>query len=325
MKRDSGKGSLLFSVVVVALNPGEKWRGTLQSIFAQKYNDFEIIYKDGRSRDGSWEALLAEYGADSRLRSFQEADKSIYDAMNQALDQVSGKYVLFLNCGDFFYDDRVLERTAEAIAKAGLPGETAVDTKAGVSGETAVGAKAVVSGVTVAQEKAESSGAAGQECAGRLGRPTVFYGNTFSAATGAVVHSAPSITGFTCYRNIPCHQSCFYDARLFEAKRYDLQYRIRADYDHFLWCFYRGNARMVYMDFVVASYEGGGYSESRDNQVRDSEEHRLITARYMSRGELLRYQAALALTLAPLRRFMAENKVFSGLYHRVKAWIYRRK
>lgn len=325
MKRDSGKGSLLFSVVVVALNPGEKWRGTLQSIFAQKYNDFEIIYKDGRSRDGSWEALLAEYGADSRLRSFQEADKSIYDAMNQALDQVSGKYVLFLNCGDFFYDDRVLERTAEAIAKAGLPGETAADTKAGVSGETAVGAKAVVSGVTVAQEKAESSGAAGQECVGRLGRPTVFYGNTFSAATGAVVHSAPSITGFTCYRNIPCHQSCFYDARLFEAKRYDLQYRIRADYDHFLWCFYRGNARMAYMDFVVASYEGGGYSESRENQVRDSEEHRLITARYMSRGELLRYQAALALTLAPLRRFMAENKAFSGLYHRVKAWIYRRK
>lgn len=301
MKRDSGKGSLLFSVVVVALNPGEKWRGTLQSIFAQKYNDFEIIYKDGRSRDGSWEALLAEYGADSRLRSFQEADKSIYDAMNQALDQVSGKYVLFLNCGDFFYDDRVLERTAEVIAKA------------------------VVSGETAAQEKAEPSGAAGKECAGRLGRPTVFYGNTFSAATGAVVHSAPSITGFTCYRNIPCHQSCFYDARLFEAKRYDLQYRIRADYDHFLWCFYRGNARMAYMDFVVASYEGGGYSESRENQVRDREEHRLITARYMSRGELLRYQAALALTLAPLRRFMAENKAFSGLYHRVKAWIYRRK
>lgn len=361
MKRDSGKGSLLFSVVVVALNPGEKWRGTLQSIFAQKYNDFEIIYKDGRSRDGSWEALLAEYGADSRLRSFQEADKSIYDAMNQALDQVSGKYVLFLNCGDFFYDDRVLERTAEAIAKAGLPGETAVGAKAGVSGETAAGAKAVmsretaagakavVSGVTAAgakaglpgetavdtkavvsgemaaQEKAEPSGEAGQECAGRLGRPTVFYGNTFSAATGAVVHSAPSITGFTCYRNIPCHQSCFYDARLFEAKRYDLQYRIRADYDHFLWCFYRGNARMAYMDFVVASYEGGGYSESRENQVRDSEEHRLITARYMSRGELLRYQAALALTLAPLRRFMAENKAFSGLYHRVKGWIYRRK
>lgn len=325
MKRDSGKGSLLFSVVVVALNPGEKWRGTLQSIFAQKYNDFEIIYKDGRSRDGSWEALLAEYGADSRLRSFQEADKSIYDAMNQALDQVSGKYVLFLNCGDFFYDDRVLERTAEAIAKAGLPGETAVDTKAVVSGETAVGAKAGVSGETAAQEKAESSGEAGQECVGRLGRPTVFYGNTFSAAKGAVVHSAPSITGFTCYRNIPCHQSCFYDARLFEAKRYDLQYRIRADYDHFLWCFYRGNARMVYMDFVVASYEGGGYSESRENQVRDREEHRLITARYMSRGELLRYQAALALTLAPLRRFMAENKAFSGLYHRVKGWIYRRK
>lgn len=289
----------LFSVVVVALNPGEKWRETLRSIFSQKYENFEVIYKDGQSRDGSWEALSEEYGEDPRLRTVQEGDKSIYDAMNQALDRVRGKYVLFLNCGDFFYDDRVLRRTAEAIAAEGALGKA---------------------------EMAEQAGkTAAQKPGCRTGSPAVFYGNTFSAAMGAVVHSSPAITGFTCYRNIPCHQSCFYDARLFEAKRYELQYRIRADYDHFLWCHYRGNARMVYMDFVVASYEGGGYSESRENKARDREEHKIITGLYMGRGERLRYRAALALTLAPLRRFMAESKAFSGLYHKMKDLLYRRK
>lgn len=299
MKKGLKNNRPLFSVVVVALNPGEKWRETLRSIFLQKYDNFEVLYKDGQSRDGSWEALAEEYGADLRLRAVQEKDKSIYDAMNQALDRVRGKYVLFLNCGDIFYDDRVLMRTAETIAA-----------------EEALGK---------AEETEQAGKAAAREPGGRTGRPAVFYGNTFSVSAGAAVHSAPVITGFTCYRNIPCHQSCFYDAKLFEEKRYDPQYRIRADYDHFLWCYYRGNARMIYMDFVVASYEGGGYSESRENKARDREEHKIITGLYMGRGERLRYRAALALTLAPLRRFMAESKAFSGPYHKMKDLLYRRK
>ena len=61
------------------------------------------------------------------------------------------------------------------------------------------------------------------------------------------------------------------------------------------------------MDFPVASYEGGGYSESRENRALDRREHRQITASYMRKGELLRYRAVMAVTLAPLRRLLAES------------------
>ena len=38
---------------------------------------------------------------------------------------------------------------------------------------------------------------------------------------------------FACYRNVPCHQVCFYDAGLFAERGYDTDFRVRADYEHF--------------------------------------------------------------------------------------------
>ncbi len=268
-----------FSIIIVALNPGGKLNKTLTSVFRQTYTDYEVILKDGGSSDGSAQAWK------SRVRFFEEADQGIYDAMNQAVSHAAGEFILFLNCGDLLADERVLERTAAAIDRAG----------AGRGGKAA-----------------------------EAGRKMIFYGDTISEKNRVVIASAPEITGFTCYRNIPCHQSCFYSADLCREKSFDLSYSIRADYDHFLWCFYRAGAEMVHMDFPVASYEGGGFSESKENRKKDRREHKAITEKYIPGAELFRYKAYMALTLAPLRRGMAESKVFSGVYHRVKERLYSR-
>ncbi|MCI9336121.1 MAG: glycosyltransferase [Lachnospiraceae bacterium] len=153
----------------------------------------------------------------------------------------------------------------------------------------------------------------------------ILYGDTKGEKNDVAIASAPQITGFTCYRNIPCHQSCFYSAALCRERPYDLRYKIRADYDHFLWCFYRAGAKMRHMDFPVAVYEGGGFSEQRENRALDRQEHREITAKYMGRWELLGYRAIMACSLAPLRTALAESRMFSGFYHRLKERIYRRK
>jgi len=264
-----------FSIVVVCLNPGEKLNQTLDSILKQSYTDYEIVVKDGGSKDGSIQGMHQ----DARIALYEEADKSIYDAMNQAVSHARGEFLLFMNCGDFFYREDVLEKTAALIEKC--------------SGE------------------------------GMNTGNMIFYGDTYGDKNDVHITAPPEITGFTCYRNIPCHQACFYAARLCKEKPYELQYRIRADYDHFLWCYYVAKAKMVNMKLTVASYEGGGYSESKENRKRDKEEHKLITAAYMSKGELLKYQLIMLGTLAPLRRVLAESKVFSGVYHWVKGKLYR--
>lgn len=285
------KRPITFSIIVVCLNPGDKLNETLDSILRQTCGHYEIVVKDGGSTDGSLEGMRR----DGAIRLYEEKDTGIYDAMNQAVAHAEGDYLLFLNCGDVFYDERVLERAAKLIAEQ--------EDQDGPDGDGR------------AEDDAQAD---------RGGRPCIFYGDTFSLKNGALIASAPRITGFTCYRNIPCHQSCFYAAALCREKPYDVQYRIRADYDHFLWCYYRAKARTVHLDLTVASYEGGGYSESRENQRRDREEHRQITRAYMKKGELLRYRTLMALTLAPLRRFLADSRWFTGVYHWLKKAVYHR-
>ena len=270
-----------FSIIVVALNPGEKLEKTLNSIFSQTCTDYEIILKDGGSRDGSMEA----WRASERVEFFCEPDKGIYDAMNQAVSHASGEYLLFLNCGDLFADNRVLEKTADFLKQ--------------------------------------------QECdvavPGKVEKIGILYGDTIGEKNGVIIAAPPKMTGFTCYRNIPCHQACFYRQDLCKRKPYEQKYRIRADYDHFLWCFFEEKVTIRYMGFPVASYEGGGYSESQGNRKRDREEHREITARYIPKLQLYWYRFLMGLTLAPVRRFLAENKKFSGLYHKLKCVLYGRK
>ena len=273
------KPDITFSIVVTALNPGEKLVKTVESILIQQYNQIEIIVKDGMSVDGSIEELADKYGEDRRMQIYREPDSSIYNGMNQAILKCTGDYILFLNCGDTFCQPDILSRTADVICKDRL-----------VSSHL-----------------------------------TVYYGNTHSGQTNTVIYAPPVISGFTCYRNIPCHQSCFYDSRLFVERQYREEYHIRADYEHFLWSYYRKSAKMVYLDMTVAEYEGGGYSESRENRRRDKEEHQMITRELMGKWERRAYQLVMILTLAPLRRWIADNKALSGVYEKMKSIVYRRK
>lgn len=282
-----------FSIITVSLNSGERLKTTLNSIFSQTCQDYEVIVKDGGSTDGSVDALKNAGNASyTKVRFYREKDTGIYDAMNQAVQYASGEYVIFLNCGDVFADEKVLEHTAEAIENSRLSGQNRENDSC-------------------------------EKEAGAASERKIFYGDTYGEKRDVVIASAPEITGFTCYRNIPCHQSCFYSRQLCLDKPYDLQYKIRADYDHFLWCFYRGQAQFIHMGFAVSSYEGGGFSEKKENQQLDTREHKQITSTYMGKGELLKYKAIMAVTLAPLRRRMAESEAFAGIYHKIKEKMYR--
>lgn len=278
-----------FSIVVVCLNAGEKLLPTVQSVLDQRYGNYEIIVKDGGSTDGCLEKLPA----DSRIKVVTKKDQGIYDGMNQALSYVTGQYVLFLNCGDHFHDGQVLEKMAEEIGR-----------RRGSLG----GRKNFTE---------EEKGLAYKE------RERIFYGNQYRLDTKSVIYSAPEVNDFTCYRNVPCHQVCFYDARLFEKRGYDTKYKVRADYEHFLYCIYERKAEAVYTELLVADYEGGGFSETKVNRRISDQEHAEITKRYLGREKALRYKAVMLLTLQPVRTRLAESERYAGAYNKVKTGVYR--
>ena len=63
---------------------------------------------------------------------------------------------------------------------------------------------------------------------------------------------------------------------------------------------------------------------SPENRRTDIAEHELVVRRYMKRSEILKYKGIMLLTLAPLRRWIAESSSFSGVYHRIKGWLYHK-
>lgn len=143
--------------------------------------------------------------------------------------------------------------------------------------------------------------------------------------TASKVCQNPVIDGFTCYRNVPCHQACFYNQKLVKEHPFDTSLKVRADYEQFLWCFYKGDATFRYIDYTIASYEGDGYSESKESVELSAKEHKAITEKYMTPKNIRRYRTKLILTLAPLRRALAHNKVTAKLYNGIKNSIYGKK
>ena len=80
---------MMFSILVVSLNAGKKLKQTIQSILEQDCRDYEVVVKDGGSKDGSVEALEVfldglEEADRKRIRIIRQPDKSIYEGMNQA-------------------------------------------------------------------------------------------------------------------------------------------------------------------------------------------------------------------------------------------------
>lgn len=277
MKRLIGKKGLvtgmLFSIIIVCLNAGERLRATIESVFAQGYQDFEIVLKDGGSSDGSVEEI-SQTIQDARLYIYQKKDSGIYDAMNQAVELAGGDYFIFMNAGDSFYDDTVLEKIADVVLN---------------------------------REKT----------------PDIIYGNLYHKGLSTVIHAAPEINDFACYRNVPCHQTCFYSRRLFLERAYHQIYNVRADYEHFLWCFYVKKADICYAPVIVASYEGGGYSETKENKRRSAKQHRAITVMYMGKKKVWKYRLIMLLSLAPLRTAIANSKYLSSGYNKVKSLFYK--
>jgi glycosyltransferase involved in cell wall biosynthesis len=260
-----------YSVIVVCLNAGQRLCDTVKSILGQTYRNFEVVIKDGGSTDGSVEALASAY-QDSRLHVHRLKDNGIYDAMNQAVKLAAGTYFLFLNAGDSFYDEHVLERITDEIK----------------------------------HKKAD-----------------IIYGNLYHKALDTIIYAAPEINDFTCYRNVPCHQTCFYHRTLFDKRGYLPKYTVRADYEHFLWCYYKRKAAICYVPEVIASYEGGGYSETKENRKRSARQHREIVVHYMGKKKADFYRLVMLLTLAPLRSAIAGNAYLSGVYNGIKTAIYK--
>ncbi len=97
------------SIVTATFNSGKTIRDTIESVFRQTYQDWELIIKDGESKDNTMDICreLADK-ANGRMKIIISTDKGIYDAMNQGIEAASGDVIGLLNSDDFYTSDDIL-------------------------------------------------------------------------------------------------------------------------------------------------------------------------------------------------------------------------
>lgn len=106
------------SIITVTLNNKAGLIRAIESVRSQTYKNVEHIIIDGGSTDGSKEILRMENGNQKSdnysLVSISEADSGIYDAINKGIKLATGDVIGLLHSDDYYKDESVLEKYAEA-------------------------------------------------------------------------------------------------------------------------------------------------------------------------------------------------------------------
>ena len=275
-----------FTIIVVSYNAGARLLETIKSIKMQTFVDYKVLVKDGMSTDGSIDKLKELYKDDGDITITESCDHGIYHAMNIATNMLKENSSGEDRSYIFFLNC----------------GDTFKDENVLRRFHEAIVERQKKDGTTI---------------------PAIFYGDIFEKTTGFKVSSNPEINDYACYRNLPSHQACFYDERLIFKYPFDLKYKVRADYDQFLKCFYLEKADTVYVPIIVTVYEGGGYSDQ--NKKISEDERKKIIKNYLPSKQIRKYDLLRVVTLSGLRGVIASNKLTAGAYNGVKSAIYKAK
>jgi glycosyltransferase involved in cell wall biosynthesis len=187
-KRDLAETPLV-TIAMVTLNCIDQFEGTIRNVLRQDYPNLEIIVIDGGSTDGTLD-LIRRYDDYVDLWTFGE-DCGAYDAMNRAADLANGRYILFMNAGDWFLGEGAVSR-----AMRGAPADTDF--------------------------------IIGHHIYRRLnGDEVLRKANAFETTWRRL--TAGELKDF--WLGVPCHQATLTRTQLIREQRYDTRFRIAADHE----------------------------------------------------------------------------------------------
>ena len=114
----------VLSIITVTFNAEIVLEKTIRSVIGQSYDNIEYIIVDGASSDRTLEIATQYKAQDSISMGFDiisEPDSGLYDAMNKGLQKATGDYVWFLNAGDTFKDENIVDEIANIAEQNMMP------------------------------------------------------------------------------------------------------------------------------------------------------------------------------------------------------------
>ena len=104
------------SIITVVYNDREHIECTIKNVLKQIYPNIEYLIVDGGSSDGTLE-IIKRYS--DKLRFISEPDNGIYDAMQKGAELATGEWIIFRNCGDFFFSPDSTKRVFDSYIDKG--------------------------------------------------------------------------------------------------------------------------------------------------------------------------------------------------------------
>ena len=201
------KKNTKFSIIVVSLNTKNDFVKTINSIYNQRYNNFEIILVDGNSNDGT---ILEINKLNKKIKKkIIEKDKGIYHAMNKGIKHITSDLTIFLNSGDIFNNRNILNKIN-----------------------------------LIFKKKKEID---------------IIVGKNIVKASFKYFSNYKKINDLT-FSSVFSHQSTFIKSKLFLEKKYDLKYKIAADFEFFKY-FYKKNKVFYYTNLIFSTSKVYGISD----------------------------------------------------------------
>lgn len=210
------------SVVTVCKNAEKVIGNTIKSVLMQKGNgcEYEYLIQDGNSQDNTLRIANGYEGSFSKFhisyKVYSELDAGIYDGMNKAVEKCSGDWIIFLNAGDTFYDDKILSYfvRVERISEYDIA----------------------------------------------IGHTNYLFSSNSKELIVTRNHN-------DIYEGVGiCQQSIFYKKELLNRRKFDLKYKLLADYEYLLYMKTQ-NFRFLNINIIIANYDYNGLSSIKCQQV----------------------------------------------------------
>ncbi len=101
-----------FSIIMPAYNVAEYLEATLQSVWAQRMADFELIAVDDGSTDATPEILARAAQEQPRLKVISTPNRGVSHARNTGIAHATGTYLAFLDADDLWYPEHLEQAEA---------------------------------------------------------------------------------------------------------------------------------------------------------------------------------------------------------------------
>lgn len=103
--------SVKISIITATFNSASTVGATIDSVNQQRYQNFEHVFVDGSSTDGTVSEVRRYARAGAVIDS--QLDEGIYDALNRGVGLSTGDVVGFLHSDDYFASEETLSKIAQ--------------------------------------------------------------------------------------------------------------------------------------------------------------------------------------------------------------------